>query len=87
MPKAYLNDYDRKIASFRAWFKGKRAEKNINQDMLTRKTGRCQSAESRKLRVKGYGQSEITYKDLLIYFEMVDATDDEILRYMKIGRK
>ena len=53
MPKAYFNDYDRKIASFRAWFKGKRAEKDINQAYLARKIGATQATVSRKIQPRG----------------------------------
>ena len=84
MPKAYFNDYDRKIASFRAWFKGKRAEKDINQEYLARKIGATQATVSRKIQPRGDKQVDITYKELLIFFKEVGATDEEILRYMKI---
>ena len=84
MPKAYFNDYDRKIASFRAWFKGKRAEKDINQAYLARKLGTTQATVSRKIQPRGDKQVDITYKELLIFFKEVGATDEEILRYMKI---
>lgn len=84
MPRAYFNEVDRKIAAFRAWFKGKRAEKGINQEYLARQTKSSQATVSRKIQTRGNQQADISYKDLLIYFQAVNATDEEILRYMKI---
>ncbi len=84
MPKSFLNDYDRKISSFRSWFKGRRATEGVTQEHLARKMGVSQTTLSRKTQVKGYKQSEITYRDLLYFFKEVNATDEEILRYMKL---
>ena len=87
MPKVYSSKYDRKIAAFRKWFCGKRNEESITLDMLSRQMGITKQSLSNKTRVKGSDQSVITYKDLLIFFDAVGATDQEILHYMRIGER
>lgn len=84
MPKVYTNEYDRKIYAFRRWFKGKRAIENITLISLGRKMGCSHVAVSKKVNPKGEGQTEITYRDLLLFFKEVGATDEEILRYMRL---
>lgn len=83
MPKLYASDYAKKIAAFRRWFKGKRAEEEVNQADLARKLGIGQTAVSAKLSVNG-SDSAITYRDLLCFFRAVNATDEEIIRYMRL---
>ena len=83
MPKVFASEVERKINTFRKWFKGKRAMENISQIALARKLGLSQQAVSNKITTSGTG-SEITYKDLLIFFREVNATDEEILKYMKL---
>ena len=84
MPKVYANEFDRKICAFRRWFKGKRAMQNITLIGLARKMGCSHVSVSKKVNPNGEGQTEITYRDLLLFFKEVKATDDEILRYMKL---
>ena len=83
MPKLYASEYDRKITAFRRWFKGKRAEEDVNQADLARKLGIGQTAVSSKLSVNG-SDSAITYRDLLCFFKAVNANDEDILRFMKL---
>lgn len=84
MPKVYMNEYDRKIYAFRRWFKGKRAMNNITLNALAKKKGVSHTSESKKLKTTGDNQAEITYRDLLLYFKEVRATDEEILHYMRV---
>ena len=84
MPKVYANEYDRKIYAFRRWFKGKRAMNNITLTALARKKGVSHAAESNKLKTTGSNQTEITYRDLLLYFKEAGATDEEILYFMRV---
>lgn len=87
MPKVYSSKYERKIAAFRKWFSGRRASEGISQEDLARKMGIGQASVSAKIKVAGYDQTNLTYKDLLILFDAVNATDQEILHYMRIGRR
>lgn len=83
MPKVFASELERKIYQFRKWFKGKRAMENVTQIALAREMGVSQQSVSNKITTSGTG-SEITYKDLLIFFREVNATDEEILKYMKL---
>lgn len=82
MPRLYADEYERKIDAFRRWYKGKRAMNNVSQQALADKIGVTQGAVSAKLTGEG---TVISYRDLLIFLEAVDATDDEILRFMRLG--
>lgn len=84
MPKVYANEFDKKIYAFRRWFKGKRSMNNIRLVDLARKMGVSHTAVSRKINPKGDRQTDITYEDLLLFFKEVNATDEEILHYMKM---
>lgn len=84
MPKLFKTEYERKIYAFRRWFKGKRAMFGVSQDDLAKELGITQAAVSSKIQPKGERQTSITYKDLLIFFKLVKATDEEILHYMKL---
>lgn len=83
MPKVFASELERKIYQFRKWFKGKRAMENVTQIALARELGVSQQSVSNKITTSGTG-TEITYKDLLILFKAVGASDEEILRYMKL---
>ena len=84
MPKIYVNEYERRISAFRRWHKGRRAEEDVSQADLARELGIGQTAVSAKLKIKGSGQSVITYRDLLCFFKAVNATDEEIVRFMRL---
>lgn len=87
MPKVFFNEYDKKIYNFRRWFKGKRATADLTLEELGRKMGVSHVAVSRKLQTTGDKQTEITYRDLLLFFKESGATDEEILWAMKMGGK
>lgn len=85
MPKTLaLNRYERKMNSFRNWFRGKRAEKKVPQALLANRLDISQVAVSNK--IKESADSQITYKDLLVFFESVEASDEEIVRMMRIQK-
>ena len=84
MPKIYADKYEKKIFSFRRWFRGKCRMQGVTQEDLARKLDLTQSAISWKTRVKGDNQTQITYKDLLVFFKELNATDEEILYFMKM---
>ena len=84
MPRVYASEYDRTISSFRRWFKGKCAMENITQTTLASELEITQSSVSSKIQPNGNKQTAITYKDLLCFFKAVNATDDEILRFMRL---
>lgn len=84
MPRVILDAYERKIDSFRRWFAGKRIENDITQEMLADKLNCSQVTISHKTRKNGKDHTQITYKDLLVFFDSVGATDEEIIKYMRM---
>ena len=80
MPKISFDAYERKINGFCKWLRGKKAEEDLTNKALGAALGVTNSAVSYKLR----GKSIITYKDLLVFFKEVKASDEEILRFMKM---
>ena len=87
MPRVYASEYDRTISAFRRWFKGKCAMENITQTFLAGELEITQSSVSSKIQPNGNKQSAITYKDLLCFFKAVNASDEEILQFMKMQKE
>lgn len=80
MPKVLpLSSIERKKEEFRKWIKGKRNSEDVTQEMFGEKIGISQQAAGRKMLTSRY-----TYTDLLILFKTVNATDEEILKMMKL---
>lgn len=80
MPKVLpLGKTERKKEEFRKWIKGKRSAEDVTEEMLGKKLGITQQAAGRKMR-----ESQYTYTDLLILFQAVNATEEEILQMMKL---
>lgn len=80
MPKVLpLSNTERKKEEFRKWIKGKRSSEDVTQEMLGQKMGVTQQAAGKKV-----NKSQYSYTDLLILFKAVNATDEEILRLMKL---
>lgn len=80
MPKVLpLSSTERKKEEFKKWIKGKKSAEDITQEMIGKKIGITQQAAGQKMR-----NSQYTYTDLLILFKTVNATDEEILRLMKL---
>ena len=80
MPKVLpLSKTERKKEEFKKWIRGKRSAEGVTQEMLAKKMGITQQAAGVKLR-----KSQYSLEDLLILFQSVNATDEEILRMMKL---
>lgn len=74
-----LSRTERKKEEFKKWISGKRSTERVTQEMLAKKMGITQQAAGAKLR-----KSQYSLEDLLILFQSVNATDEEILRMMKL---
>ena len=79
MPKSYFNKYDRTMSAFRTWLKGKMSMCNITQRHLASVLNCTQGNVSSKLS----GKTQFSYKELLLIFNAVHATDDEVLRFTR----
>ena len=84
MPIVYADKYEKKIAEFRRWYKGKRAQEDVTQEDLAEALGVSQPSISSKLRVNGKGQTEITFRELLVMLKAVHATPEEIVEIMSV---
>lgn len=84
MPKVFFNEPDRAVARFRRWVHDEKNRHDINQAKLADALGISQPAVSMKLRANGSNQTEISLRDAIIIFRAMDATDEEILKLMKI---
>lgn len=79
MPRVYIKRREYKVTDFSRWIAGKMLELKLNQTDMGQLIGISQSAFSNRLE-KGL----FSYEDMLILFEKLKATDEEILRLMKV---
>lgn len=79
MPKTYLNDADRAIEKYRRWYKTAKATHDINDEQIAKKIGISQPAISQKM-----NGGTISLRDALIIFREMNATDEEILKLMRM---
>lgn len=84
MPKVYFNDYDKAIDRFRRWFYNEKNSRNITQNDLVRPLGVTQTSVSEKLSLTAKSMTNISLRDAIIILHKMDATDEEILKLMKI---
>ena len=84
MPKIYLNDAERGQDRVRKWWWIKKAECDLTDSKLAKKLGVSRQAVSKKLKRNGTGQADILVTDLLVMFRETHATDEEILKLMRI---
>lgn len=80
MPKCFYNNYDRTMSAFRTWLKGKMAMENVSQTQLAMKLNCTQANVSNKLK----GKTAFSQKELMIVFKAVNASPEEIVKYMMI---
>ena len=69
------------IADLPGWIVGKMHKKKLRQTDVAKEIGITQPAMSQRL---GQDLDSFTYGDLLTLFKVLEATDEEILRLMKL---
>ncbi len=79
MPRVSINKKKYKVSDLSKWIVGKMYELNMTQSDLSEMLGITQPAVSNRLK-KGL----FSYADMLILLKELQATDEEILRFMKI---
>ena len=80
MPKVLpLSAIERKKLEFTKWIRGKCAAERIRHRQLAEKWHIAQPTATNRV-----NSGEIKYSDLVILFKVLDATDEEILRMMKM---
>lgn len=81
MPKTFVSDTDRAIDKFKRWYKIAKASNDITDEQIAKKIGVSRPAVTQKM--KG---GTISLRDALIIFREMNASDEEILQLMRLGR-
>lgn len=81
MPRVAINKKKYMIADLPSWIVGKMHTKKIKQCEIAKEIGISQPALSIRL---GQDIDSFSYGDLITLFKKLDATDEEILRLMKL---
>ena len=80
MPRVLpLGEVDRRKIAFSKWIKGKKATEDVTNGMIGSKLGMTGQAVGQKNK-----KSQYDFGELLILFKELKATDEEILRLMKL---
>lgn len=80
MPKTYLSDADRALARFQRWYKSAKAGNDVTDAQIAKKIGvKSQQVVSYKMK-----NGNLTLADLMLIFRELEATDEEILKIMKM---
>lgn len=79
MPKTFVSDTDRAIDKFKKWYKTSKATHDINDEQIAKKIGISQPAISQKM-----NGGTISLRDALIIFREMNASDEEILKLMRM---
>lgn len=84
MPRVAINRKKYIVQDFYEWMEGRRAAKNLNQSDIGQMIGVNQQSVSRKMRTCKKGKPGFTQGELLILFKELEATDEDIIRLMKL---
>ena len=84
MPKIYFSDADRAIARFRRWYHDSKPSRDMTDTKMAKVLGIAQPNVSNKLKVKGNTQTQITLREAMLILKEMKATDEEILKLMKM---
>ena len=80
MPRVFpLGEVERRKIAFSKWIKGKKATEDVTNGMIGSKLGMTGQAVGQKNK-----NSQYDFGELLILFKELKATDEEILRLMKL---
>lgn len=80
MPKVLpLSAIERKKLAFSKWIKEKKASEDVTDGMIGKKLGITGQAVGQKNK-----KSQYEYGDLVILFKELNASDEEIIRMMKM---
>ena len=79
MPRVTLKKKEYKVSDFSKWIIGKMYERGLTQANMACLIGITQQAFGRRLKLGMF-----SYYEMLVLLEKLDATDEEILRLMKV---
>lgn len=84
MPRVAFNKKKYILRDLYVWINGKMLLKDVNQTRLGEMLGISQQAASIRLSGLKAGRDTLKHNDLAIIFKEFEATDEEILRFMKL---
>lgn len=91
MPRVALSPEQKRVLKIKdlvVWIDGKMHEKRLNQEDMAKALNITRQAFSSRLNPKTYEKNKradpFKYGDLLIIFNILDATDEEILWLMRV---
>lgn len=84
MPRVSINKKKYMLRDLYVWINGKMLLKDINQTRLGEMLGISQQAASIRLSGLKKGMDTLKHNDLAIIFKEFEATDEEILKFMKL---
>lgn len=84
MPRVTINRKKYMLQDLYIWINGKMLLKDVNQTRLGEMLGITQQAASIRLSGLKKGRDTLKHNDLAIIFKEFEATDEEILRFMKL---
>ena len=79
MPRVAINRKKYMVTDLRKWIVGQMHVMNVNQEEMGEVIGVNQSGFSKRLK-----QGKFTYAELISILKHLEATDEEILRLMKL---
>lgn len=80
MPRVLpISEIERKKLVFSRWIKGKKATEDVTNAMIGELLGMTGQTVGQKNK-----KSQYEYEELLLLFKKLNATDEEILRLMKL---
>lgn len=84
MPRVAINKKKYMLRDLYVWINGKMLLKDVNQTRLGEMLGITQQAASVRLCGLKEGRDTLKHNDLAIIFKEFEATDEEILKFMKL---
>ena len=84
MPRVAINKKKYMLQDLYVWIDGKMSLKDIHQEDLGNILGITQEAVFYRLKGLKCGKDTFKHMDLAIIFKTLEATDEEILRFMKL---
>lgn len=84
MPRVAINKKKYMLRDLYGWIKGRMDLFDMNQTDLGKLLGISQQAMSTRLLGLKAGEDTLKHNDLAIIFKRFEATDEEILKFMKL---
>lgn len=84
MPRVAINKKKYLLRDLYVWIKGKMSLEGMNQEGLGELLGISQQAASARLLGLKSGEDKFKHNELAVIFKRFEATDEEILKFMKL---